>query len=268
MLSTLTVPGVRLLNFVVVGESRSGCGVVQSTLNNRVGAVCHAGLFQPDIILRRAAHEAYFGLGRDPKRSPEWFIDDCTSPCQYLNHVVFDNPLHGEVAVGLTVPYEAVQRWELHDLFHLRCQEGDFCLVHVLRNPVACFVSGKQAEHGAPRTRPWPETGAPPRIPGPMSLDAAELTHFCRASAAMHQRLNDSCSDRLEVQYQDLYTNYQKVMRAVFEFLELPECEDQAVPDSYRLRNRCMQERIYNMSSLRTQVPSDVRVLLDAEDLF
>lgn len=259
---------VRVLNYVVVGEVRSGSRVVQSTLNNRPGhvAVCHGDLFHPDEKVRRASHEEYFGPSRWPRHLPEWFQEGVTSPWQYINHVILDRPLRGERAVGFRVLYPDVRRLELWELFESRYREGDFCLVVVLRNPVACLVSLKQAERSGVWTRGW--DAAPAACPAPVHLDADEVTEFCRCHAATLGKVRASCADRLEVQYRDLLRDYQREMQRVFDFLELPSCADRAVPGCRRLRNRNrVRERIANLDSLLRCVPSDVRDCLLADDL-
>jgi hypothetical protein len=57
-------------------------------------------------------------------------------------------------------------------------------------------------------------------------------------------------------------------MRRVFEFLELPDCEDPATAQCRRLRNRTIRHRVCNWDKVYKAVPSDIRKLFDAEDLF
>ena len=85
-------PQTQLLNFVVIGNVRSGTGVIQSTINARGRAICHANLFHADDPVRRDAHEAYFGPCRNPKRDKEWFVAGLSNPIQYLNDAIFDQP--------------------------------------------------------------------------------------------------------------------------------------------------------------------------------
>jgi hypothetical protein len=257
----------RTLNFVVVGEVRSGTAAVQSGVSNRPGAVCHADLFHAEATVRRRCHEAYFGACPEPERLPEWFVEGLAVPAQYINHTVFDNPLRGERAVGLRLTYPAVRRWELYDFFESWCREGDFCVVHVTRNPVACLVSLLQAQASGVWGRPRGEPQAA-FAPAPISLDAARLTEFCRDYQSACGKVRAAAADRLEVPYQDLFLDYDGVLRRVFDFLELPDRFDRPVSDWRRLRNRSMTDRIANVAGLRREVPADVARFLDAEDLF
>lgn len=253
-----------LLNFVVVGELRSGAAAVQSALANHSGITCYGGLFHRDEAVRRHAHEINFGPCEDPDKSPEWFVDHLASPWQYLNHYVFDRPRGKERAVGCSVSYDFVKRFELWDLIAHRCREGDFCLIHVVRNPAACFISLKQAERSnywcrGPRAKPSP----PPMA---VSIDAVELTTFCRDHLACRAKLDVASDDTLVMPYDSVLGNFQAAMRKAFDFLEQPNSPEPARTDYLRLRNRSMAERITNMPALRAAVPSDVRALLDAED--
>jgi hypothetical protein len=180
---------------------------------------------------------------------------------------VFDHPKKGEAAVGCHLPYATVRRYELYELLAIRCREGDFCLVHVVRNPVAAFVSLKQAEKSGVATRGWLDR-VPNQRPAPIRLDPAELTEFCRTYEATRGKVKAACDDALEVRYADLLMHYQDTMQKVFEFLELPPRPEMARPSCRRLRNGEVRERVTNLAEVRAAVPSDVRTLIDADDLF
>lgn len=261
----MTTATPQLVNFVVVGDIRSGAAIVQSTLDNRGGVTCHADLFHRDVLVRQEAHESRFGVCDDPQNSPTWFVDGLTSPWQYINHIILDRPFGTETALGFMVPYQFVRFYELWELFEKRCREGDFCLIHVERNPVACFVSLKQAE----RSGQWHRRGNDPpnRPPSPISLDPSELTVFCREHMACRAKLHAACDDALVVSYTDILHDFQPTMRKVFDFVEQPLSPIPARSGFCRLRNRPMAQRISNLAALRTSIPSDVRELLQAEDL-
>ncbi len=265
--STVSAPGQRtgaakesqVLNFIVIGDVRSGAGVVQSTLCNRGDVICHSNnLFHADDQVRRATHESYFGPGSDPDDLPEWFLAAETNPCQYIQHALFDNPRHGEQACGVHLGYADARRWELYDLFQERCREGDFCMVHVLRNPLHCLLSQRQAQ----RSGIWGQdyrSGTAQRVTHSVSIDRDELVAFCREHEAMRRRVAASCDDLLEVRYEDLVDDYQATMRKVFQFLELPASMAWAVPGTRKLLHRPLRQRVANFETLRREVPPDVR---------
>lgn len=252
--------------FVLTGEVRSGAGAILSGINNRGGAVCHADLFHADPRQRRAAHEAYFGESADPDRMPEWYVEGTTNPWQYINHVVL-HPRNGEASVGFYMPYRMVRKLELYDLFEEKAREGGFSVIQVIRNPVACYVSLKQAEQSGVWTRAK-GAGCQARPPTPVRVDAEELTAFCREHRTTLSKIRATCEDRLEVSYRDLVLDYQGVMRKVFDHVELPEAPVLAQSGCERLRNRAFEQRVTNWTEVRLGVPTDVRALIDAEDLF
>lgn len=263
----MTATARRVWNFVLTGDVRSGAHVLLSALNRRPGVICHAGLFGPDDDARRAAHEAYYGPVADPVRLPEWFKEGAVNPCHYINHTVFDNPRHAETAIGLHLSYRAIRRYELYDLFETRGEEGDFSVVHVVRNPVACYVSLKQAE----ATGEWAvAAGQSGRKypPLPVRLDPADLTAFCRDAMATAAKVRAACRDRLEVTYRDLVVDFQRVMRRVFDHVELPDTPTLASAGCRRLKNRDVRDRVTNLAEVKAAVPSDVRQMIDSDDLF
>lgn len=255
----------RCLNFVVTGNVRSGAYVLQTTISNRTGAICHGNLLHPDKDIRREAHESYFGVGT-PGKIPEWFNAEI-SPWHYLSHTVFDNPRAGEHSIGIRLSYSDIETWELCELVERRCREGDFCLIHVRRNPIACFVSLKQAE----ASKRWCRSLNDRRTSyvGAIVADPAELVEFCRKHMAMERRISAACDDRLDVEYGDLVFDFQRTMRRVLDFVELPCDPPLITPGCLRIRiNRDMPDRLMNAKELRKKLPSDVAALLDASNFM
>jgi hypothetical protein len=262
--SALTSGVVAALNFCVVGELRSGSSIVASALNKINDITCHLDLMHDDVRVRRAAHEDYFGSDANAPFLAHFQAGH--NPYQYLNHRVFDNARNGERMVGLRMPYSQIRKLELCDLFEDKYREGDFCLIHVVRNPVACFLSLKQAT----RTRIWGRTKNDRdsgNLPAPVSVDPVELTRFCRDHAATRYRLKTACGDLCEVTYRSLFVDPLKVMEKVHSFLEIEDILP-ASSDFVRLRNRPIRDRIANLCSLRNNVPRDVLELIDDTNLF
>jgi hypothetical protein len=261
-----------ILNFVVAGGFRSGASVVQSSLNQMNGVVCHADLLFCDYgdhdeqdAVRREAHEAYFGPCRAPSRLPEWFTRD-GNPYRYLTDVVFDKPKRNESRIGVLLNYDLIGKWELYDLLEERWREGDFCVVNVVRNPIACLVSAKQAR----KSGVWRESASSPvqggGSPLPVGLDPEEVVACVRRHISVQGKIRASCKDALEVQYKDLVFKFDSVMSDVFEFLEIPQ-QKIPRPASRRMRNRSMEERIANYPALMRELPSEARRFLE-EDLI
>lgn len=253
----------RVWNFVLAGSVRAGTSAVSSSVNNYGGAVCHAGLFSADEAVRRAAHEGYFGESSDG--SPDYYVPFLTNPWQYLNSRVLDNPLRGEHAVGVSIPYDTISKFDLYDLFETRGRQGGFSLVHVVRNPVACYISLKQAEHSGVWCRTW--NGAEvPYLPSPVRINHEDLTAFVAHHEQVCGKLRAACEDRLEIQYRDLCENFQGVMAGVFEFLELPPKPVLAKPGYRRMRNRPMLDRVTNWTEVKLEVSTHIKRLIESDD--
>lgn len=262
----------RTLNFALVGDVRSGLTVVSTALNKRPEIVCHAAAVHrhddPAIenAVRRRAHEAYFGLCKSPDKFPTWLVRGETNPIQYIAHALFDNPQNGETVVGLQAAYPLVREWELDELFSRRGAEGDFCLIHLRRNPVACYVSKLQAE----RTQVFSQrVGEKPGLwPPAVSIDAEELIPFVRQHTATAGRLRNCCRDIMEVSYKDLFCDYATTMAWICEFLELDDAYTPIKPDIQRLANRPMVDRISNVSRLLLSVPTDVADFIRSDEFY
>jgi hypothetical protein len=252
----------RVWNFVLAGNVRAGTSVVASSLNNYGGAVCHIGLFDRDVEVRRQAHEGYFG---ESGETPEYYVEGIVNPWQYLNAKVLDNPQRGEKAVGASVTYDTLHRFDLFDLLETRGRQGDFSVVHVIRNPVACFVSLKQAEQSGRWTRTWTSTDVP-YPPSPIRIAPDELTEFCSRHEAVCAKVRAACGDSLEIQYRDLCENLHGVMARACEFLELPPKPVLPKPTFRRLKNRPMSERVTNWTEVRLEVSTHIKRLIDSDD--
>lgn len=258
MAATMTHTAV--FNFVLCGGLRAGTGIVQAAIAGLPGVACHQNLLHADEAVRKAEHEQYFGS--DDALS-EWYKPD-TSPWQYLNHQVFDCPQHDERIVGVRIPYDRMHALELYDLLHARCLEGDFGIVHVVRNPVACYVSQQQAL----RTGIWSQPisqAASANFPAPLDIRPDHLTEYVRRHNAVRGKVEQACDDVLVVQYVDLLREFQATMAKVLDFIEVPP--QARIPSMCRrLRNRDMRQRIANYDTLLCKLPWDVRQELVAED--
>lgn len=252
---------VPCLNFVIVGEQRSGASVLRNGLNDLAEVICHVGLLDESRSARLQAHQSYFD--NDVAFASQI---DTDSPYRYLNHQVFDNPQRGETRIGVHLPYERVRRWELDDLFHERYLEGDFCLLHVVRNPLACFVSQRQAEQSGI----WEQPAAHSRRKIPqdaVQIEPAELIRFVRHNEAVRTRLRRAVPDLMEIDYEDLAYNYAATMRSVMEFLELEPRRQLRPSRSRRLHSESLRNRVRNWFVLERELPPDVLECLELDRL-
>ena len=252
----MTAVSTRVLNHLLVGQERCGYSVVQSSISAHPDAVCLAGLLEEDEKLRKANCEWYFG--KSHADAPQWYAPDVMSAEQYLTTRVFDHPRYREKTVGVTISYADMQRMMLWEYMRERTMAGDFVVIHVRRNPIACFVSQKQ-KGLAEAIQPY--------CPSPVSLDAKELIEFCRQHDTAQTRIENLYDDRLEIDYRELFLNYNEVMAAVFDFLELDPYPN-VRPSSVRLLNKRIKDRISNWDELYRKAPYDVKLHFDDKYLF
>ena len=235
------------LNFMVVGPSCSGYGLLQSALNAHTQIVCHGDVLHPNSVIRKAEHEKYFG---ESGKIPDWFVQNHISVEQYLNNKIFDNTLNGEKAVGVKVNYQYFPDYDLWDYTNQKYRKGDFCLVHVTRNPVACYVALKKREKRATT----------------LFVDPAELTSFVRFQEAMQKKINTVSSDRIIIPFHEFVLGYKRVMTKLFDYLELSY--ESCIPEAPIVTKSDSLRGISNLKELRMLLPMDVKAYLDAPNLF
>lgn len=263
------VTSTACFNFVVVGQVRSGTAALAGSLAGLPGTHCHVGLLDRSERTRKHATRAYFGLTYEEEVEtidPVWYTPGKTNPYHYLRAQVFDQPRRGEARIGVRMDYAFVAAAQVHDTIEEMYRLGDFCLVHVRRNPVACYVSLKQAEQSGQWGR-MANTADDGMIPSPVRVIPSELTDFVRAHYAEEARIKAACPDAIVVEHRDLCLDYEWQVRRVAAYVEAP-CDAVPRPHCRRLRNRVLPLRISNYDDLLRAVPSDVRVALTAPDLY
>ena len=235
------------LNFMVIGHTCSGYGLVQSALNAHSRIVCHGDLLHDNVKIRKCEHEKYFG---DSGKLPDWFINTHISVEQYLNNKIFDNALHDELAIGVKINYQHFMDYDIWEYTNLKYRKGDFCIVHVTRNPVACFFSHKRSEKKSKA----------------IFIDPIELTSFVRFQEAVQKKVNGLSRDRVVIPFYEFVLNYKKVMTALYDYLEVPF--ENCKPLNGKVHKSEPFSRISNIAELRVVLPPDVLAYLNAPDIF
>jgi len=241
------------LNFVLVGNHHSGYGLVQAALSAHPIMVCHGDVFHPNVNIRKTEHERYFGPSG---KFEDYFVPQRLSAEQYLNNKIFDNTLNGEKTVGVKISYDTFRDYDLWDYIDQRSRQGDFCVVHVRRNPVACFIARQQA------------LGLDvPFVGSAIYVDSNALTDFCRNHVATSIKLDRYCPDRVIVPYHELLLDFRGVLERLFEFLEVdfsPAC----IPNHRKVQRREIRQRVANWKDLQERVPADIREFIEDPLLY
>ena len=268
-----------ILNYVLCGEWRSGLTMLQSSLSQLPGVVCHRDLLfdeygtpEEQDDFRKAEHEAYYGSIKYPdikQLLPEWFSPPINGNLyRYLTDQVFDNPRHRETKVGIRLLYRQAEQYSLYDLFRERCREGDFCLIHLHRNPIKCFLSLERAK----RSRIWRRVASKRQrvVFLPVMVTLPELVGFIRRYEMIRRKIDDSCRDVLDIRYKDLVDNYASSFARVMRFLEIDKTAidgEVPLPLFSRLTSLSLKRQIINYDELNKKLPKDMqRYLTEEED--
>lgn len=245
------------LNFMVAGNVHSGYGLLQAALAAHPSIVCHGDVLHEDDKIRKREHEAYFG---PCGKVADHFVPTHLSLEQYLNNKIFDNTLHNEKAVGVKIGYKNMLQYDLWEYIDQKYRCGDFCILHVMRNPVACFASWKQRQGLDGLASQLATTK-------PIYLDPAELTAFVRDHVSAMMKINRLCPDRVVVPYHELLLNFRNVLERIFTFLEIP-FSPACIPNRQKVWRKDVKARIANWIQVRENVPPDVLAFVDCPSLF
>lgn len=234
------------LNFVIVGNQCSGHELLQSSLAAHPEIVCHGDLLNKKESIRKLEHENYFGCS---DKVPDWYQPHLLSAEQYLNNKIFDNGLNNEKAIGVRLDYATLVDDDIWDYLDQKCRAGDFCLIHVTRNPVACFVDYCIAN----------------RLVDPIGisshrsylLNGNRLSAFVREHIANEMKVNRFFHDRATISYHELMLDFRGTLQNVFKFLGLP-FSSACIPNRKRANVKDLRHHISNYSQLESELPLDV----------
>ena len=140
--------------------------------------------------------------------------------------------------------------------------ERDVKTILLIRNPISCMVSHRQAGqdqrwHREPRQRP--------KRAAPVVLPVAQAVKEIRNYEVGMRRVRETAHDMLEVSYEDIAGGFQQVLWRVSDFLGLAYVY--RPPAMRKLRPGTVRDRIGNFSKLREELPAMYRHYLLAEEL-
>lgn len=256
------------LNFMLIGGSFSGHELICSSLSAHPAMVCHGELLNSVEEVRKAAHQSYFGQSG---KVVDWYCPGMLSVEQYLNNKIFDNTLNNEKAVGVELHYQHFVDYDLWDYADQKCRSGDFCFVHVTRNPIACYAASRIASKDLFEPDNDPEFSG---IVTPLkassntvTLNPKLLVDFVRSQQAYENKINRLCGDRIIVPYHEFVLDTAGTLEKLLHFLELPY-SPACIPNLKNKESFCMIDRIGNWSQLKRELPLDVTDYLDGSKIF
>lgn len=240
-----------VLNVVVIGNDCSGTGLIQHAISRHPKAICHSNLFHKNRAVRIEQHERYFGKP-DSENVADWYEPSIISVEHYLNNKIFDNALNGEAVVGARVPYDTLLKNELDEYFRQRCQASKLCMIHVYRNPIACFIAKEQkrlkTEHS-------------------VYVSPQEITEYVRQHDVAAIRLREIFTDYLEFNFHEILLDYTHAVKHVCQFLELAFSPD-LVNRELMAYHRSNRYSIINWRELASKCNPEVKAHLENPDFF
>lgn len=233
------------MNFVLVGPAGSHISELGQAINLLDGVVCHCDLFAADEEVRKKAHLAYFG--ESFSRIFPWYGKYQANLSQYIDRTVMDRPERGEEVIGCCISYADVARNRLDELFHERSLIGNFCIIHVLRNPIAAFLQQEFI------------------LEEPASVNPDVVEAYCREHESNRRRIEACCPDSMLLRDVDVRSNLTFAVKESAEFLERP-IPSYTVPGS-KSSWPGVSERILNLDNLKRKLSRDfLRYLDDPEE--
>jgi|JI10StandDraft_1071094.scaffolds.fasta_scaffold02263_24 hypothetical protein len=235
-------------NFMIIGNSCAGAGLLHHCLRTHPEIVCHIDLLHENEKIRKAEHESYFG---DSAQAFDWFVPAQISAEQYLANKIFDNNLRDEKTIGVTLTYADVAKYDLWHFIDQMYRIGDFYLIHVTRNPVACFLVQELNKS---------------RLKRNLDINEAQLIKFVRDHLAFELKINELVADKVVLPYHELIMDYTGVMSKLLPFMEVNP--NKLGKPKLSVVQQNLRSSISNLNWLRDKLPGDVLEQLDSFLLF
>jgi hypothetical protein len=169
---------------------------------------CHRHLLDADHSLRRENHEKYFGRS---DKLVDWYDGTEISAEQYLANKIFDRTLNNEKVVIVSLLYSDIQSADLWEFLAQQSRIGDFCLIHLERNPLLSFVDEKKITC---------------RVFAQLQENRHLLQDYVQEHDRFREKLNRSCRDRVTLSYKELLLDYRRTCRRLCRFLGLEQTPD------------------------------------------
>lgn len=203
-----------ILNCIAVSGSPTALSMLCDSLDELPDVCCHRGLLDKDHAVRRENHEKYFG---ESQKLVDWCDNYEISAEQYLANKVFDRALHNERVIIAGMLYTDIQDADLWEFIASRSRIGDFCLIHLERNPLACYADQQKFTY---------------RIFSQLQEHSHKLKPYVHDHCRLRDKLNSICRDRVTFSFREFLLDYRRTCRRICRYLGLPQTpEYPAVPN-------------------------------------
>jgi hypothetical protein len=232
--------------FVLVGSARSGTGFLRGIVNNHPNATCAGELLHPsDNKLREQLHNkflVYDGQWLDFQGDARQWKKQAIA---YLGNKLLPRGFAGN-PFGFKVLYYQLELLDLYDYFG----RGNFKTLHIVRNPIAVYVSLEQAKI----TQKWTAETEKEKVGAdPVKINPQVLAGFIADYIKQRDKVNMLSTDLLQVEYSTLVRKTQETMKQVFEFLKVPYME--TIPSLIKQQPWDVHNRIYNFEEVSQSLP-------------
>lgn len=174
---------------------------------------------------------------------------------KFLFHRIWDRPTRGETHIGVRIGYSQVSSTDIVETLLEAETRGDFCTIHVDRNPVVSYVSSEQARQSGYVAR-QSGSAAKHTHTRPVLVEIDPLVEYIHNYEQVKHRLRRDCRDVLWVPYESLVDHPRRVMRMVSDYLELPQ--KRMAADFVRLKHKDLPRRITNWNEVKSTRNRDV----------
>jgi LPS sulfotransferase NodH len=241
--------------FVIVGNARSGTGLLRSSIDSHPNAICLGELLHADNEeVRKANHCRHFS-------DQDWLRFKSEMPNSRLVMNYLDQKIWPEAtpkrAFGFKLLFWQIDYFELWN--YLLKKAADLKIIYVTRNPIAVLVSLEQAKINQQWIR---QPGEKVVKAEPVKINMKGLDKHIQKMLEHRKKIVNLAVDICEVEYEDLVKNYQITMNGVYEFLGLQP--HQALASISKQQDWNIKSRISNFEKFSKKLKRKYRPYLES----
>lgn len=245
------------IRFVIISQVRTGSMLIKEMLNAHTRAMCLNEIFQEKHERRLRWHRHHF-------HDDHCFLSlveghGYNDPADYLRFKLW--PLgEGVHALGFKLLYSQATRWRLWEYLQ---QYTDIGVIHIIRNPIASFVSLCEAR----ATNLWHSyTDKRIRVVplSPRHLEPSDVLSFIEETMRGRTMVAGLPNRKFLIRYGDLLRNLDRTIAKVYRTVDL-RYEQVEVP-MMKTRTATVEQRIANLHQVCAHLPRKYRHLADGTE--
>ena len=244
----------KTVRFILIGNARTGTGYLRSSIDNHPNAFCLGEILHPkQKSVRSRAHSNYFKDNEYLNLSAD--DENTQRTIQYLDNKIWPQ-CRPDFSFGFKLLYYQID--DLNLWKYLSSKKTEIRIVHIIRNPIAVYVSHQQAY----LTQNWISfEGEKKSAAKPISIDIKHFLGHLNEVEKKYKQIKKISTKIEQVNYEELVMNYQMTLNRVYDFLELPP--HKARSKLVKQQGWSIENRIKNFDEFSTQLPYKYRYLLE-----